>query len=82
MSGWRLRELYEKRREDWNRWQEYPWANGAYPAAHWDALDHLDQKAMSSTRSGFPIEATWARRSRLTLSDVTNILSISSMLLE
>lgn len=53
-----------------------PWANGACPGAHWDALDHLDQESMKQhPLSGFPIEATWKRGGRLTRSDATNILS-------
>lgn len=53
-----------------------PWANGACPGAHWDALDHLVRESMKQhPLSGFPIEATWKRGGRLTRSDATNILS-------
>lgn len=53
-----------------------PWANGACPGAHWDALDHLDRESMKQhPLGGFPIEATWKRGGRLTRSDATNILS-------
>lgn len=61
-------DLYEERGEDWNRWQESPWANDAYPNEHWELLTIWTKSNEQHPLSGFPTEKNWKKETLAAMS--------------